>query len=254
MAINQYEAVISSSRALESLLEQRFGATGKGLHERLTSVEHGIPAPLKKKIRFIASVRNQLVHQVGYQLEDPDAFLRASVEAIQQLQALTPRATPTSSADASTTGVIDSSLPPAPLAQSRLDAAWQRVQEDADGRSELSSLDRTVRDQGESGNDSMHRHGSILMWLPMAAAVFGSAMAKAARDPALSLALLAVALLCGGVAWWRLKARKELGNPLRFANLLLIAAMLPLVDLKLMLVWPVLLVGFRVPAVWTLLS
>lgn len=254
MAINPYEAVISASRTLESLLEQRFGASGKGLHERVTSVEQQLPPSLLKKIRYIATVRNRLVHQAGYQLQDPDAFLRASVEAIQQLQALAPSVTQISSGATPTAHIVGSFVTQANTGQSSLGAAWQRVLEDADGRHVFSSRDRSVGGNSESGHGSLRGHGFTVMWLLMAAAVAGSAMAKTARDPALSLALLATALMCGGIAWWRLKVRGELRNPFRFANLLLIAAMLPIVNLKLLLVWPALLIGFRVPSVWRFLS
>ena len=54
--------VIVSSKQLESLLEQDFGATGKGLHEKISSVEE-IPLDLQRKLRKIATIRNRLVHE-----------------------------------------------------------------------------------------------------------------------------------------------------------------------------------------------
>jgi hypothetical protein len=71
------ESVIQSTKNLESLLTKELGATGKGLHEKATSVEHLIPAELLKKIRYIASVRNKLMHESDYVFDgNPDEFLK----------------------------------------------------------------------------------------------------------------------------------------------------------------------------------
>ncbi|MCS6864686.1 MAG: hypothetical protein RMJ56_17800 [Gemmataceae bacterium] len=79
---------ITRVKALESLLEQ-LGATGKGLHEKVTSVQDRLSAELVKKLRFIATVRNKLVHDANYsQLDDRDGFVRACDEAAAELRAL----------------------------------------------------------------------------------------------------------------------------------------------------------------------
>lgn len=56
-----YEIVIERTKALEMELG-KVGATGRGLHEKLTSIEASIPIRIAKKIRFIASVRNKVMH------------------------------------------------------------------------------------------------------------------------------------------------------------------------------------------------
>ena len=101
---NDYELAIKSSKQIEGLLEDEWGAVGKGLHEKLNSVQassqplpdvsarcvwrwlvgrsncgwiesvnrtdsrtnpihpHTHPKSLVRKIRFLASVRNKLIH------------------------------------------------------------------------------------------------------------------------------------------------------------------------------------------------
>ena len=54
--------LIRSSSNIENLLEEK-GAVGKGLHEKVSSIESDLPEGSVKSIRFIASIRNQLVHE-----------------------------------------------------------------------------------------------------------------------------------------------------------------------------------------------
>lgn len=54
--------LIRSSSNIENLLEEK-GAVGKGLHEKVSSIESDLPESSVKSIRFIASIRNQLVHE-----------------------------------------------------------------------------------------------------------------------------------------------------------------------------------------------
>ena len=77
------------TKALESLLEQGLGATGKGLHEKVSSVQARLPQPLVKKLRFIATVRNKIVHEADYQkIDDRAGFTRACDEAEAALRAM----------------------------------------------------------------------------------------------------------------------------------------------------------------------
>lgn len=58
----QAGGAIDIARQLETVLET-LGATGKGLHEKTSSVEAELPAALVRKLRFVASVRNKIVHE-----------------------------------------------------------------------------------------------------------------------------------------------------------------------------------------------
>lgn len=83
----QAGAAIDISRQLEGMLKT-LGATGKGLHERTSSIEDKLPAALVGKLRFIASVRNKLAHEDDLM---PDAefadFAAAGKQAIEELGA-----------------------------------------------------------------------------------------------------------------------------------------------------------------------
>lgn len=54
--------LIRASSALESVLEDK-GGIGRGLHEKVCGVEGKISSSSVSTIRFIASIRNQLVHE-----------------------------------------------------------------------------------------------------------------------------------------------------------------------------------------------
>ncbi len=87
--MSDIELAITRVKALESLLEQALGATGKGLHEKVTSVQNRLPQPLVRKLRFAATVRNKIVHEADYkQIDDRDGFVRACDEAEGELRAM----------------------------------------------------------------------------------------------------------------------------------------------------------------------
>jgi hypothetical protein len=87
--MSDIELAISRVKVLESLLEHGLGATGKGLHEKVSSVQAKLPPPLVKKIRFVATVRNKIVHESDYKaIDDRAGFERACAEAEEELRAL----------------------------------------------------------------------------------------------------------------------------------------------------------------------
>src|SRR4051812_11967944 len=88
--MSDIELVINRTKAFESLLEKGLGAVGKGLHEKVSSVQARLPEPLVRKLRFIATLRNKLVHDTDYQkLDDRPAFERVCQEAEGELRAMT---------------------------------------------------------------------------------------------------------------------------------------------------------------------
>lgn len=87
--MSDIEFVIKKSKALEALLEAEFRAEGKGLHEKLTSVQSRLPEPLVKKLRFIATMRNKLVHDSRTdRLDDRRRFEDTCDDAESQLRTL----------------------------------------------------------------------------------------------------------------------------------------------------------------------
>lgn len=87
---NDFEMVIRASKDLEALLEQ-LGASGKGLHEKINSAFAlgQITQRLAKSMRFLATLRNKLVHERGFDsIPDRASFIRtfeASHEELRQI-------------------------------------------------------------------------------------------------------------------------------------------------------------------------
>jgi len=83
---NIYELVIKASKDLETFLEVEFGATGRGLHEKISSVEGSLTPALVKRMRYLATVRNKLIH--SEQIPNPPTkaeYIRAYQESKDEL-------------------------------------------------------------------------------------------------------------------------------------------------------------------------
>jgi len=86
---NHYELAIANCKKLEKMLEEGLGASGKGLHEKVSSVQDRLPAPLVKRLRYIASVRNKLIHESdSNRLDDPNGYKEACSRAEAELKSL----------------------------------------------------------------------------------------------------------------------------------------------------------------------
>lgn len=86
---NHYELAIANCKKLEKMLEEGLGASGKGLHEKVSSVQDRLPAALVKRLRYIASVRNKLIHESdSNRLDDPNGYKEACSRAEAELKAL----------------------------------------------------------------------------------------------------------------------------------------------------------------------
>ncbi len=86
---NHYELVISKCKKLEKMLADGLGASGKGLHEKVSSVQDRLPPPLVKRLRYIASVRNDLVHESdSNRLDDVNGYKEACSKAEAELKGL----------------------------------------------------------------------------------------------------------------------------------------------------------------------
>ena len=84
------EVAVKSSKRLEGLLEKRFGASGRGLHDKLTSVEDRIPEEIRRSIRWVATIRNKVVHEEGPAPAEESEFVRTVDRVARQLEAPTP--------------------------------------------------------------------------------------------------------------------------------------------------------------------
>jgi hypothetical protein len=87
-AQNDYELVIRSAKELEHTLETAFGAAGKSIHEKLSSLPPDtLPAPLVKQMRFLATIRNKLVHERGFDaIPDRPRFIADFEASVLQLE------------------------------------------------------------------------------------------------------------------------------------------------------------------------
>jgi hypothetical protein len=77
-------AVIWSTQ-IEKILVDDFAAEGRGLHEKISSVEPRLPNGLVRRLRWIATIRNNVVHSHG---SIPPDYFPACEESLTQLQAL----------------------------------------------------------------------------------------------------------------------------------------------------------------------
>jgi hypothetical protein len=84
------EDVISRTKHIESLLAA-LGGFGKGLHERASSIESILDYQILGKLRYIASIRNKLVHEHNYNFDgNEQQFVSTCDATISQLKKLVP--------------------------------------------------------------------------------------------------------------------------------------------------------------------
>lgn len=72
------DIAVKWSKRFESMLEREFNARGRGLHEKLDSVRDDLPERAVRDLRMVATVRNKIVHEDGYdRIERKREFIRA---------------------------------------------------------------------------------------------------------------------------------------------------------------------------------
>lgn len=86
--MSDFKAIIDAIKRIETTLIEQFGAEGRGLHEKLSSVEERIPPKLQRSIRYLATVRNKAMHEHGYEIDDPAGYVRQATQAYAELLAL----------------------------------------------------------------------------------------------------------------------------------------------------------------------
>lgn len=80
--MSDIDLAVKSSKKIESVLERVLGASGKGLHEKVSSVEGKIPSALVKRIRYIATIRNKLIHEDNYRKMNDRSSFKAAVKHV----------------------------------------------------------------------------------------------------------------------------------------------------------------------------
>lgn len=67
--------IIKYTREIETILKSKFKAEGTGLHSQLNSIDLKLSDELIKKIRYIASVRNDTMHNHSAKVDIKSFFL-----------------------------------------------------------------------------------------------------------------------------------------------------------------------------------
>lgn len=80
--MSDIDLAVKSSKKIEAALERILDAHGKGLHEKVSSVESRIPNALVKRIRYIASVRNKIIHDDSVRKIDDRSSFKAAVRHV----------------------------------------------------------------------------------------------------------------------------------------------------------------------------
>lgn len=84
--MSQIDLVVQNTRKIESLLETVLSASGRGLHEKLSSVEVFFTPAEVRKIRYIATMRNNVLHKDGFKLKDEADFQKSCTEIINLIE------------------------------------------------------------------------------------------------------------------------------------------------------------------------
>lgn len=80
------EKVIAACKRYEGVLEGRYNASGKGLHEKIDSIASSMDTQVIRDLRLVATVRNKLVHEDGYdRIDNAEAFEAACKRADKAL-------------------------------------------------------------------------------------------------------------------------------------------------------------------------
>ncbi|CAD7695377.1 unnamed protein product [Ostreobium quekettii] len=88
---NDFELTVRAAKELEHLLAHEFGAQGQGLHQKISSAQSaaGLPQALVKKMRYLATLRNRLVHERDFNaVPDRERFIRNFEESKAELMGI----------------------------------------------------------------------------------------------------------------------------------------------------------------------
>lgn len=88
LVVSAYEIVNQASKSLENELKKYTGdLKGAALHNYITLIEHGISPEYKKKLRRLASIRNQLMHDENFELdhEGVEDYKKTTEESLEYL-------------------------------------------------------------------------------------------------------------------------------------------------------------------------
>lgn len=83
---NEFEMVIRASKELEFVLEEEFGSKSKGLHGKITEARRFLTSKLVRDMRYLATIRNRMVHEQGYDdLPSKEKFVATFESSAEEL-------------------------------------------------------------------------------------------------------------------------------------------------------------------------
>ena len=80
--------VLQGTKRIEAILEEKFGSTGRGLYEKMTTANMRLPEPLQKRIRYVATMRNKTMHEEGFEIPNIPEFVKTCQSIAEQLETL----------------------------------------------------------------------------------------------------------------------------------------------------------------------
>jgi hypothetical protein len=84
--MSDIEEVIKVSKKIEGILRNQYKADGRGLHELVTSIQSKLDSELVRDLRKIATIRNHVIHQDGYNFnKDKNKFFQTSERVLSKL-------------------------------------------------------------------------------------------------------------------------------------------------------------------------
>ena len=86
--MSNIDIVFGFTKKIEAYLEKEFKAEGRGLHTKVSSVDYRLPVALIKKIRWIATIRNNMAHTEGFELNDIEDFKVTCEAVLAELETL----------------------------------------------------------------------------------------------------------------------------------------------------------------------
>ncbi|MDQ7085260.1 MAG: hypothetical protein Q9M36_10185 [Sulfurovum sp.] len=79
--------IITLTRKIESLLEKKFDAQGKGLHQKVSSIENNLDVDIVKPIRYLATIRNKAMHEDDFAINNFSRYEQTANRVIKELEA-----------------------------------------------------------------------------------------------------------------------------------------------------------------------
>lgn len=83
--MDQISSVVKESKRLERILREHYHGSGRGLHELISSCQERLPSDVVKRLRYVATIRNKVVHEDDFKIDDMKAFKLACRYCEQEL-------------------------------------------------------------------------------------------------------------------------------------------------------------------------